>query len=121
MLQNLAWTGHLLHHSTADGTVVDADPTLEELMTHVAPDELPPRPAARPDALPAVPVIRDWYEREPGRTWMQQSIARSQQEARWTWCTLERASGGRALARGQHRRVQAGARSERSERSERQA
>jgi hypothetical protein len=78
--QNRAWTGLPLHHSTADGTVVDADPTLEEMMRHVAPDELPPRPAARPDVLPAVPVVHDWYERGRGRTSMQQGIARSHQQ-----------------------------------------
>src|SRR5258707_7119409 len=58
---NLDNTGHPFHHKTGDGTIVDADPSLELLMSHVAPDEMPPIPAARPDALPAVPVNRRHY------------------------------------------------------------
>jgi hypothetical protein len=75
MSANLASTGHPLHHQTADGTIVEPDPTLEMLMTHVSPDEMPPIPAARPDAWPAVPVVRDCYEREPGRTWLLRWLA----------------------------------------------
>src|SRR5689334_6881257 len=65
MAMNLAQTGHPeprpdripLHHETADGTIVDADPTLEQLMTHVAPrlllrlaqQQLEPHPGAVDD------------------------------------------------------------------------
>lgn len=72
---NLEATGHPLHHLTADGTIVEPDPTIEMLMTHVSPDEMPPIPAARPGAPPAVPVVRDWYEHDPGRAWLQGYLA----------------------------------------------
>ncbi len=38
---NLANTGHPLHHQTLDGTIVEPDPSLEEMMAHVTPDEMP--------------------------------------------------------------------------------
>jgi hypothetical protein len=72
---NLAHTGDPFHHQAADGTIVDQDPTLEEWMAHIPWNELPPIPTALPGALPAVPVVRDWYQREPGRTWLRQWIA----------------------------------------------
>jgi hypothetical protein len=70
MQLNLSRAGHPLHHMTANGAIVEPDPVVETLMTHVSPDEMPPIPEPHPAAPPAVPVIRDWYEREPGRTWM---------------------------------------------------
>lgn len=57
---NLEHTGHPFRHLTADGTVVEPDPTLEDMMQHVSHDEMPPIPPALLDALPSVPVIRDW-------------------------------------------------------------
>ena len=36
MNRNMSYTGHPLHHLTADGTVVDADPTLEYLLRCLA-------------------------------------------------------------------------------------
>jgi len=77
MLWNLAYTGHPLHHRTQDGTIVEPDPAVEELLEKLSPDEQPPIPAALPGALPTVPVIRDWYEREPGRTWLAYYIERT--------------------------------------------
>ena len=49
---NLQQTGHPLHHLTADGTVVDTDPTLEYLMGKLA-------------AKPTVPVDRRHYGFDP--------------------------------------------------------
>jgi hypothetical protein len=47
--RNLARTGHPHHHLTADGSVVDGDPTLEDMIAHL------------PDVKPAVPVDRGHY------------------------------------------------------------
>lgn len=49
---NLRDTGHPFHHLTADGTVVDADPTLEYALSRIP-------------ALPAVPVDRRHYGFDP--------------------------------------------------------
>ncbi len=70
MQLNLEKTGHPFHHQTGDGTIIDEDLTLAEWMTHVSPDEMPVAPAPRADALPTVPIIRDWYRREPGKSWL---------------------------------------------------
>jgi hypothetical protein len=60
MARNLANTGHPLHHRTADGTIVDADPTLQEWMATC--DDVPPVPSYDPKlATPAVPVNRRHY------------------------------------------------------------
>lgn len=46
--QNLAQTGHPMHHKTADGTIVDLDVTLEHWINQLKP-------------LPSVPVNRKHY------------------------------------------------------------
>lgn len=46
---NMRETGHPFHHLTADGTVVDADPTLEVWLSRLT------------DAAPTVPVNRMFY------------------------------------------------------------
>lgn len=59
---NVAKTGHPFHHMTADGTIVDSDPTLEQVMSDVGPDDMPPIPAYdASQALPTVPVNRSHY------------------------------------------------------------
>lgn len=50
---NLQNTGHPYHHLTADGTVVDADPTLEHLVSLLR------------QAKSAVPVNRLFYGFDP--------------------------------------------------------
>lgn len=46
---NIEHTGHPFHHLTAEGTIVDADPTLEYRIAHLS------------DTAPAVPVDRFHY------------------------------------------------------------
>jgi hypothetical protein len=48
--RNMVRTGHPFHHRTGDGTIVDADPTLEHLIS-----------TKLTDALPTVPVDRMHY------------------------------------------------------------
>ena len=52
---NLQETKHPFHHKTADGTIVDADPTLEYLMSRLT------------DAPEAVPVDKNYYQRKNGQ------------------------------------------------------
>jgi hypothetical protein len=55
---NMRETGHPFHHKTANGTIVDADRTLEALVARLT------------DAAPAVPVIHDWYQTEAGMAFL---------------------------------------------------
>ncbi len=50
---NLKRTGHPFHHLTVDGTIVDADPSLEQAI------------ASLQKVLPAVPVNRNFYGFDP--------------------------------------------------------
>jgi hypothetical protein len=67
---NLEATGHPFHHLTQSGVVVDADPTLEQLFSKLEQseqDEVRSRwmQKVRPNALPAVPVNRNFYGHDP--------------------------------------------------------
>jgi len=67
MADNLAATGYPFHHLTADGTVVDSDPTLEQWLAKL--DGTGYRPATpafdASKARPAVPVNRMHYGFDP--------------------------------------------------------
>lgn len=52
---NISETGHPLHHKTADGTIVDADPTLEHMMKNLK------------DVKYTIPVDRKHYGFDPYR------------------------------------------------------
>jgi hypothetical protein len=93
---NLAQTGHPTHHRTADGTIVEPDPTLEALRALVSPKEMPPIPLPLTDALPAVPVIRDWYAREPGRAWLGRWVAGAKRGAEQRAATVPANNSQRA-------------------------
>jgi hypothetical protein len=49
---DLQETKHPFHHKTADGTIVDADPTLEYLISRLT------------DATETVPVDKNYYQRK---------------------------------------------------------
>jgi hypothetical protein len=66
LAQNLQETGNPFHHKTADGTIVDADPTNEYLLSRLSgfDGEMITRfwtEHIKPNALPAVPVDRLHY------------------------------------------------------------
>lgn len=61
--RNVEETGHPFHHKTASGVIVDADPTLERLLTRMT------------DAAPTVPVIHNWYQTAAGKAYLEQQVA----------------------------------------------
>jgi hypothetical protein len=66
MALNLKNTGHPFHHMTADGTIVDTDPTLQQAMLRLGPDDRPPIPPYDPaGVLPTVPINRMFYGFDP--------------------------------------------------------
>ncbi len=66
MALNVAKTGHPFHHETADGTIVDADPTLEHMILQIGPGGEPPTPAfVASQVLPTVPINRKHYGFDP--------------------------------------------------------
>lgn len=67
MADNLAETGHPMHHLTADGTVVDSDPTLEHWLKKLEGTGYRPVTPSfdAGKARPAVPVNRTHYGVDP--------------------------------------------------------
>lgn len=70
LLLNLAETGHPFHHLTANGAVVETDPTLEYYLSR-QPEASQPRirehwlKLVKPNARPARPVNRAYYGHDP--------------------------------------------------------
>jgi hypothetical protein len=67
---NRAQTRHPYHHVTAHGAIVDADPTLEYMLSRLPVaqrDDLHERYGKHvsPDAKPAIPVNRKYYGHDP--------------------------------------------------------
>ncbi len=67
---NVDTTGQPFHHRAADGTIVEPDPTVEYLLSRLPLDDRDFvkqhwEQFIKPDALPAVPVDLDWYEKYP--------------------------------------------------------
>ena len=67
---NLQETGHPFHHMTANGVIVDTDPTLEYMLSRLEQTERDVARTAwmkmiRPDAPKAIPVNRTFYGVDP--------------------------------------------------------
>lgn len=65
---NIIQTGHPQHHLTANGAIVDADPTLQYMLSRLPQEDsdvLREHYKARPDAKKAMPVNRRYYGADP--------------------------------------------------------
>jgi hypothetical protein len=67
---NVDTTGHPFHHRAVDGTIVEPDPTVEYLLSRLPLDDQDFvkqhwEQFIKADALPAVSVGPDWYEKYP--------------------------------------------------------
>lgn len=73
MDRNEEATGHPLHHRTVSGVIVDTDPTLEQWLAKAGMDA----PTDRyPEAKPAVPVNRHYYDTPEGQAVLAQWVVR---------------------------------------------
>lgn len=70
LMSNLDETGHPFHHKTANGVIVEPDPTLEYFLSRLAPEKQETtqqewQSRTKSDAAKAIPVNRRYYGHDP--------------------------------------------------------
>lgn len=70
LMMNLAETGHPFHHKTANGPIVEPDPTQEYYLSRLSPEKQKHiregwLTRVLPDAPKAIPVNRKYYGHDP--------------------------------------------------------
>jgi hypothetical protein len=70
LMMNLLQTGHPFHHLTANGVIVEPDPTQEYYLSRLSPEKQEAihtgwQTRVKPDAPKAIPVNRKYYGHDP--------------------------------------------------------